>query len=101
MANANPFTRRCSAAQLHQHGGWGCGDRPCSVLRVPEMDLAYIDFFHPVPEDVLNADRDEIPIDPGFRERRDLWRVYGYLAIVEVDGTPYLPQLINAVRKYL
>jgi protein-ribulosamine 3-kinase len=67
----------------------------------PEMDLAYIDFFHPVPKDVLNADRDEIPIDPGFRERRDLWRVYGYLAIVEVDGTPYLPQLINAVRKYL
>ena len=67
----------------------------------PEMDLAYIDYFQPVPDDVLNAYRDELPIDPGFRERRELWRVYGYLAIAEVGGMPYLPQLTNALRKYL
>lgn len=67
----------------------------------PEMDLAYIDYFRPVPEDVLNAYKDELPIDPGFRERRELWRVYGYLAIVEVEGTSFLPQLTNAIEKYL
>ena len=41
------------------------------------------------------------PIDPGFRERRDLWRVYGYLAIVEVEGTAFLGKLVEAVKKYL
>jgi fructosamine-3-kinase len=67
----------------------------------PEMDLGYIDYFQPVSDDVLNAYRDELPIDPGFRERRELWRVYGYLAIAEVGGMPYLPQLTSALRKYL
>lgn len=66
----------------------------------PEMDLAYIDYFQPVPEDVLAAYQEEMPIDPGFYDRRDLWRIYGYLAIVEVEGSLYLPQLVNALRKY-
>jgi fructosamine-3-kinase len=66
----------------------------------PEMDLAYIDYFQPVPEDVLAAYHEEMPIDPGFYDRRDLWRIYGYLAIVEVEGSLYLPQLVNALRKY-
>jgi fructosamine-3-kinase len=67
----------------------------------PEMDLAYVDYFQPVPDDVLNTYGEELPIDPGFPERRDLWRIYGYLATVEVEGRTYLPKLINAVRKYL
>lgn len=67
----------------------------------PEMDLAYIDYFQPVPQDILDAYNDVIPIDPGFRERRELWRIYGYLAVVEVEGTSFLPQLTNALQKYL
>jgi protein-ribulosamine 3-kinase len=38
----------------------------------PEIDLASIDYFHAVPDDVFDGYRDELPIDPGFRERRDL-----------------------------
>ena len=67
----------------------------------PEIDLAYIDYFHPMPEDVFLGYQDELPIDPGFYERRDLWRVYGYLAAVEVEGGAYLGKLLNAVQKYL
>jgi protein-ribulosamine 3-kinase len=67
----------------------------------PEMDLAYVDYFHPVPEDLFIGYKEVLPIDAGFSERRELWRIYGYLAVVEVEGTPFLPQLINAVRKYL
>ena len=67
----------------------------------PEMDLAYIDYFQPVPEDVLNAYRDELPIHPGFPERRDLWRIYGYLAAVEVEGGIYLDKLTKVIQKYL
>ena len=67
----------------------------------PEMDLAYIDFFQPVPEDVFIGYQEEMPIDQGFRERRDLWRVYGYLAVVEVEGGSYLTKLKAAIQKHL
>jgi fructosamine-3-kinase len=67
----------------------------------PEIDLAYIDYFEPVPEDVFFGYQEVLSIDPGFRERRDLWRVYGYLAAVEVEGAVHLEKLVNAVQKYL
>jgi protein-ribulosamine 3-kinase len=55
----------------------------------PEMDLAYIDYFQPVSNDA------------GFAERRDLWRVWGYLAAVTVEGPEHLDKLAGAVQKYL
>jgi fructosamine-3-kinase len=67
----------------------------------PEIDLAYVDYFHPMPDDVLLGYQELLPIDPGFPKRRDLWRVYGYLAAVEVEGMPYLGKLLEAVQKYL
>jgi fructosamine-3-kinase len=67
----------------------------------PEIDLAYIDYFEPVPEDVFFGYKELLPINPGFHERRDLWRVYGYLAAVEVEGVIHLDKLVNAVKKYL
>lgn len=67
----------------------------------PEIDLAYVDYFEPVPDDVFRAYQEELPIAPGFAERRDLWRVPAYLAAVAVEGQIHLPRLANAVRKYL
>jgi fructosamine-3-kinase len=67
----------------------------------PEMDLAFIDYFQTVPDDVFDGYQDELPIDPGFRERRDLWRVWGYLAAVTVEGPSYLSKLTEAVQKYI
>jgi fructosamine-3-kinase len=67
-----------------------------------EMDLAYVDYFRPVPDDLFDGYEEVAPIDPGFSERRDLWRIYAYLAMVEVEGgAPFLYQLTNAVGKYL
>jgi fructosamine-3-kinase len=71
----------------------------------PEIDLALLDYFAPVPGDVLDAYRDAAPLDPGFAGRRELWRVFGYLAVVAVDGQgPYgrqfLGRLADAVRRY-
>ena len=67
----------------------------------PEMDLAFVDYFQPVPDDVFDGYRDELPIDSGFPERRDLWRVWGYLAAVTVEGPVHLDKLVRAVRTYL
>jgi protein-ribulosamine 3-kinase len=67
----------------------------------PEIDLALIDSFQPVPDDVLNGYREEMPIDPGFFERRDLWRVSIYLAAVTVEGPMRLYRLTSALQRYL
>ena len=67
----------------------------------PEIDLAYIDYFQEAAEDVFLGYQEEMPIDPGFSERRELWRVSGYLAAVQVEGSGYLNKLTSAVQKYL
>lgn len=67
-----------------------------------EYDLAYLDVFQPVPDDILEAYQEILPIDPGFEERKDLWRLYGYLSIVSVEGIGFFKEkLMAAVRKYL
>ena len=66
----------------------------------PEMDLAFVDYFQPVPDDVFDGYREVLPIDPGFPERRDLWRVWGYLAAVTVEGPLHLDKLTGALRTY-
>lgn len=67
----------------------------------PELDLAFVDYFQPVPEDVFDAYQEEMPIDPGFAERRSLWRISGYLAGIAVEGPYYLGMLTTAVQQYL
>jgi fructosamine-3-kinase len=66
----------------------------------PEIDLASVDYFQPVPDDVFDGYREELPIPPGFPERRDLWRISGYLACVAVEGATYLDRLTDALQPY-
>ena len=74
---------------------------PALYFGNPELDLAYVDYFEAVPEDLFSGYREVLPIDPGFGERKELWRVASYLAMVEVGGAEYLGPLTAAVRKYL
>ena len=67
----------------------------------PEIDLALIDSFQPVPDAVFDGYREEMPIDSGFSERRDLWRIPLYLAAVAIEGPMHLNQLTDALRTYL
>jgi protein-ribulosamine 3-kinase len=67
----------------------------------PELDLACVELWQPVPHDVYEGYQDVLPIDPGFWERRDLWRVWGYLAAVTVEGSTHLGRLTGALQRYL
>ncbi|HKS98919.1 MAG TPA: fructosamine kinase family protein, partial [Rugosimonospora sp.] len=62
----------------------------------PEMDLALVDVFQPVPAGVFRAYREVRPIDPDLEHRRELWRLPAYLAVVAVAGT-YLDRLARAI----
>jgi fructosamine-3-kinase len=71
----------------------------------PEIDLALIDYFTAAPDAVFGAYRELAPIDAGFAERRELWRLHGYLAVVAVDGASafgrtYMRRLADAVALY-
>jgi fructosamine-3-kinase len=71
----------------------------------PELDLALVDYFDPVPDAVFQANREVVPLDSGFSQRRELWRIFGYLAVVTVDGDkPFgrrmLARLADAVWSY-
>ena len=74
---------------------------PAVYYGTPEIDLALLDAFQPVPETVFEGYRDERPIDPGFYERRDLWRVPLHLAVVALEGPGHLNRLTNALKKYV
>jgi fructosamine-3-kinase len=78
---------------------------PAPYFGHPEVDLALLDYFDPVPRDVLDAYRDLRPIDDGFPRRRELWRLFAYLAIITVAPPgpfrrQYLARLASAVRTY-
>jgi fructosamine-3-kinase len=78
---------------------------PAPYFGHPEIDLALLDYFHPVPAEVFDAYREITPIDSGLAQRRELWRVFAYLAVVTVDGDKsfgrrFLARLADAVHAY-
>jgi fructosamine-3-kinase len=70
----------------------------------PEVDLALLDYFHPVPGDVFDAYHEVAPIEADFAPRRDIWRVFVDLACITVAATPYdrtaRAHLTEVVRLY-
>lgn len=71
----------------------------------PELDLALLDYFAPVPPVVFDAYRSVAGLAPGFGGRRELWRLFAYLAVITVDGgsafgCSFLPRIAEAVARY-
>jgi fructosamine-3-kinase len=77
----------------------------CPYFGHPEIDLALVDYFAPVPPDLFDGYREIRPIDPGFTGRRELWRIFAYLAVIAVDGQnpfgrQHLDRLADAIDRY-
>lgn len=71
----------------------------------PEVDLALLDYFSPIPADTFSAYAEICPLDAGFIERRELWRIFAYLGVLTVDATTpfgarFLPRLDAALARY-
>jgi fructosamine-3-kinase len=71
----------------------------------PEIDLALLDYFVPVPPEVFAGYAETAPIDGEFWSRRELWRTFAYLAVIAVDGDndlgrQFLTRLIDALTLY-
>jgi fructosamine-3-kinase len=71
----------------------------------PEVDLALLDYFAPVPPETWTAYAEIAPISDSFAERRELWRIFAYLAVLTVDGQSswgrqFLGRLVAALDSY-
>jgi fructosamine-3-kinase len=71
----------------------------------PEVDLALLDYFAPVPPETWAAYDEISPISEGFAERRELWRCFAYLAVLTVDGQSgwgrrFVGRLVAALDRY-
>jgi len=70
----------------------------------PEADLALVDNYSPVDPALFRTYAESAPIDPGFAERRELWRLHSYLAAIAFHGADaidsFLPRIDSAVRRY-
>ncbi|MEZ4869917.1 MAG: fructosamine kinase family protein [Caldilineaceae bacterium] len=64
----------------------------------PEIDLAHIDFFAPVSPALLAGYQEIAPLAVGFAQRRNLWLIPTWLAMVEVDGPQHIEKLRNALN---
>jgi fructosamine-3-kinase len=78
---------------------------PAPYFGHPEVDLALVGYFQPVPDEVFTGYQDLAPIDPGFAGRRELWRLHAYLAVAAVAGPGpfgrrYLDRLAAAIHSY-
>lgn len=65
----------------------------------PEMDLAYVDVFAPVSDELYAGYREMMPIERGFDKRRHLWVLPLRLAMIEVDGVQHVDTLLETVRR--
>lgn len=71
----------------------------------PEIDLALVDYFVPVPPELFGAYAEVEPIDSGFAERRELWRIFAYLGVLTTSGDDpwgrsFRQRLTEAVKRY-
>jgi len=71
----------------------------------PEIDLALVDYFTAVPPALFAAYAEIAPIDPGFTQRRELWRIFAYLGVLTVSrddpwGRSFRGRLTDAVNLY-
>ncbi|MEZ4709314.1 MAG: fructosamine kinase family protein [Caldilineaceae bacterium] len=65
----------------------------------PEMDLAYVDVFAPVSDELYAGYQEMMPVAPGFEQRRHLWVLPFRLAMIEVNGAQHVDELRETLRR--
>jgi len=70
---------------------------PAAYFGHPEVDLAFVDFFAPVGAELYAGYAEVAPIAPGFQQRRGLWLLPAWLAMVELDGPQHVDALAAAL----
>lgn len=88
-------------------GNYLVDDREAPVLIDPavyyghrEADLAMTELFGGFGADFYRAYEDEWPLEPGYRERRDLYNLYHLLNHLNLFGSSYHGQCASIIRRF-
>lgn len=65
-----------------------------------EADLAMTELFGGFPQEFYAAYQEVHPIDPGYRERKQLYNLYHLLNHLNLFGGSYLPSVRGILKKY-
>jgi len=66
-----------------------------------EADLAFTELFHGFPPVFYQAYQSVYPLDPEYRERRDLYNLYHLLNHLNIFGESYGPAVDRVLMKYV
>ncbi len=66
-----------------------------------EADLAFTELFHGFPPIFYQAYQSVYPLDPEYRERRDLYNLYHLLNHLNIFGESYGPAVDRVLMKYV
>ena len=99
----NPVRPSLLHGDAHQNNFLSTPDGPVLIDPAifyghPEVDLAYVDFFAPVSEHLLEGYREIAPVDPAYARRRELWLIPARLAMIEALGPRQVPKLAAALH---
>ncbi|MDO5702996.1 MAG: fructosamine kinase family protein [Lachnospiraceae bacterium] len=66
-----------------------------------EADLAMTELFGGFPQGFYEAYEEMSPLEPGYRDRRDLYNLYHLLNHMNLFGMGYLPEVLSVVNRYV
>ncbi len=73
---------------------------PAAYVGCAEADIAMTELFSPMPRAFYKAYYEKIPIQEGYRDRRDLYNLYHVLNHLNLFGGEYLYAAINTILYY-
>lgn len=89
-------------------GNWGTDEHGTPVLFDPavyygdrEADLAMTELFGGFPSDFYAAYNEAFPLDPGYRQRKDLYNLYHILNHFNLFGGGYADQALRMTERLL
>lgn len=74
---------------------------PAVYVGHAEADIAMTELFGSLPGAFYKAYEDVNPLQPGYKERRDLYNLYHLLNHLNLFGSSYLFSVMRTVKKYL
>ena len=74
---------------------------PAVYVGHSEADLAMTELFGRFPSDFYNAYSSVNPIDPGYKDRRDLYNLYHLINHLNLFGDTYYSAVMSTVLYYV
>jgi len=81
-------------------GGKACLIDPAAFFGHREVDIAMTTLFGGFDENFYASYREEYPLEKGWKERLDIFKLYPLLIHLNLFGSGYLGSILSIIRKF-